>query len=1303
MAANKRKIQANAQKYLQKGQLEKAQKEYQQLVKLDPRDANSRLKLGDIALRQGDKEGAAEAYLKVAEQFMKDGFDAKAVAIYKQVGKIDAERLDIYEPLAELYQRLGLTSEALAALQTAADAFHKEGRKRDALELLRKMATLDPTNTTSRLKIADLLRQADMPEDALAEYDAVAEELARQGARDELLGVYDRILELEPERTATLTGLAQILVDQGHVERAEPYARKLIEQAPDLPEGHELLARIHTELGREDAAAETYRTLAEVYRRIGDADKAREIAQRIFGSELASQGATGDGDATLGGDLSDLPKAPAGAEPDPDLMEQTLDLSGGDMGGGFSADAEQLLAEANVYLRYGKAERAIATLDALLSTDPDHRPALEKLGEAHADRGDAAKAIEIWKRAVEIALIEEDESAAATLGARIEALETGGPGAEPGASAAPQAPPDETIDEDLAPGDDISLEEVTVDEPDPEPEVAQDEAPAPGIDEEAAADDAASAAPVDEEVDLEIDLGDESLDEELSLEDDDAGEDDADLEMELEIEVDDEDSVAPLEADGGPAGAETQSEQEGTASAAEESDPQSGADQTVVQMGAAEETVFQIDDSDAELSVGGSATTPQQIAESLEEADFYYEQGLLDEAEALYEKVLESAPNHPQAMLRLGEIASKRGADPSSTGGSGPVAEDGDPESTPAAAAETDATPEAPAEAAGADATPEAAAEAADADATPEAAATDADADAEDLGDELVDWGDEQEEDVAAAPDEDVESDLEIDVEEEVALELGADDDPDADTAVSMQPPETQPEIELSLEDDHSASDATAEEDSDACAGEADDAIAEEVATAAAEDAEAPAPEGADETEEALSLEVEEALSLEVEEEELPEPVADEAESGTPETGSDAAIELADPEEVASASAAEPPESEETRLEAATDEAELEASSDEEELEAASEHAQAENDAADSEPAETPTETAEAVDEAQTESRDEAQAEAASEAQDEPEEGEGFDLAAELSDVFDEGDSAESSGSEGDEGFDAIFREFKKGVKEQLSESDYEAHYDLGIAYREMGLLDDAVSEFQTALDSPDLKLSSLHMLGLCALDLGQPRDASAHFEQALSLPAIPREQQAALRYDLGRAFESAGDPERARAAYEAVAAVDPDYQDVAERLAALGEAGAGVAEPVETFESFDDLIAEAEAALDTEHRQEDATPAEDESAAVPAKPEITQMLEDTAPEIDSQPSPGQEPEIDSQPLSGQEPAIDSQPEPVGEPVLEAVLEAEVEPEATVQAEQTEPPGELPEVVDDDDAPDPDPAPRRRRKKISFL
>ena len=121
LAVNKRKILEAARKHAQKGAKDKALKEYQKLLKLDPRDAKLRLEVGDAYRRWGQVEEAVATYSKVAEQYMKDGFDARAVAVYKQIQNLDPTRYDCYESLAEVYQRMGLMAEAINTLQLAAE------------------------------------------------------------------------------------------------------------------------------------------------------------------------------------------------------------------------------------------------------------------------------------------------------------------------------------------------------------------------------------------------------------------------------------------------------------------------------------------------------------------------------------------------------------------------------------------------------------------------------------------------------------------------------------------------------------------------------------------------------------------------------------------------------------------------------------------------------------------------------------------------------------------------------------------------------------------------------------------------------------------------------------------------------------------------------------------------------------------------------------------------------------------------------------------------------------------------------
>jgi tetratricopeptide (TPR) repeat protein len=197
--------------------------------------------------------------------------------------------------------------------------------------------------------------------------------------------------------------------------------------------------------------------------------------------------------------------------------------------------------------------------------------------------------------------------------------------------------------------------------------------------------------------------------------------------------------------------------------------------------------------------------------------------------------------------------------------------------------------------------------------------------------------------------------------------------------------------------------------------------------------------------------------------------------------------------------------------------------------------------------------------------------------------GDAFDLAAELSAVFDGAAPArEARGAAGDEGFRAVFGAFKRGVEGALGRHDHEAHYDLGIAYREMGLLDDAIGEFRSAMASPARRIDCLHMLGLCALEQDRADEAVDYLSHALSAPEL------AIRFELGRAYDRAGDLGKARAAWEKVASVDPGFCEVGELLATLSERG-GL--PAGDFASFGDLLAEVEDRSGPEEAPAEAPP----------------------------------------------------------------------------------------------------------------
>lgn len=133
-----------------------------------------------------------------------------------------------------------------------------------------------------------------------------------------------------------------------------------------------------------------------------------------------------------------------------------------------------------------------------------------------------------------------------------------------------------------------------------------------------------------------------------------------------------------------------------------------------------------------------------------------------------------------------------------------------------------------------------------------------------------------------------------------------------------------------------------------------------------------------------------------------------------------------------------------------------------------------------------------------------------------------------------------------------VFREFQRGVEEQLSEEDSDTHFNLGIAYKEMGLLPEAIREFQVASRNPELFVECCSMIGVCYMEQGMWSQAAEWYEKALGAPNLQPEAELALRYDLASSFESAGEVARAVDVYQEVVALNPGYRDVSSRLDAL-------------------------------------------------------------------------------------------------------------------------------------------------------
>jgi tetratricopeptide (TPR) repeat protein len=313
MAINKNKVMEAAQKFVEKGQTDKAIKEYQKVVQEDPKDVRVWLKIGDLHAKKGAKQEATETYMKVAQFYGEQGFYLKAVAVYKQILKIDARLIDVNLKLADLYRQLGLLSDAVQQYELVAAFYHREGKTREALATIKELVDLDPENVATRIKLAELYSKEGLAKEAITEFGKAADFLRSHQRMDDFIKVAERLVWHQPDNHAINRELATLYLKRNDPRRALQKLQACFKADPRDVETLALLASAFQALDQRPKTVSVWKELARIYQENGQPGQATETYRKIL--TLAPDDA--DALAAIGGAAKRAATAPVAAPREP--------------------------------------------------------------------------------------------------------------------------------------------------------------------------------------------------------------------------------------------------------------------------------------------------------------------------------------------------------------------------------------------------------------------------------------------------------------------------------------------------------------------------------------------------------------------------------------------------------------------------------------------------------------------------------------------------------------------------------------------------------------------------------------------------------------------------------------------------------------------------------------------------------------------------------------------------------------------------------------------------------------------------
>ena len=413
MAFDKEKTLAAAQKYADKDQHEKAIREFQKILDVEPNDLRVLLLIASSYERVGKMDEASNAYVKIFEQYRNQGAYQKALAIIKQAQHCNPNSDDITMSMAEIYSALGLPHEAVNQLEKCLANAEKSQNHRTYARILQTMVRVDGENVQTRIRYAQMLQRDGDTDDAKRQYSLALAQLLSKEKYIDYIQTSREYLRIAPKDAEVLQALAGIYIRMNRFNDAITML-SVLPSNERTPEIREHFITCYTKTGRTQDAVRELKDLAKQY--IAN-DEREDLIESVW--LRAQKMAPNDPEIIAALDDSEIPMLSDSALSlvDENGIPSRVYTDEAFQEAAQAAQAPQMSAldrmlqskydEALFYYNRGNADAAQTLCLQIVAGNEQHLPALRLLAQILEQNGDLVMLAQI-ERKIARALFETD-------------------------------------------------------------------------------------------------------------------------------------------------------------------------------------------------------------------------------------------------------------------------------------------------------------------------------------------------------------------------------------------------------------------------------------------------------------------------------------------------------------------------------------------------------------------------------------------------------------------------------------------------------------------------------------------------------------------------------------------------------------------------------------------------------------------------------------------------------------------------------------------------------------------------------